>query len=117
MQKTFHLFAAVLVVLGAITLVACIADPKVINGAFYAEHPKADILGSVQNNHTIAKVLCAENSKVRLIMVLDNTVFVDRAFVLKEQDIEIPNLMCGKELEEIKRLAEIGRKSENKPGS
>ena len=88
------------------------SSEKVLDGAVYAEHPGSRILGTVkaQSGYRSAKVICTEDSKVRLIMVYDSTHGgTDSANIDSGQDFEIAGIACGQELKDLRREAETGR--------
>ena len=93
----------------------CNAKPEVISGAAYVKYPKADILGQIEvQKYTYILLICDPDSRVRLLDVYDSTVFgKDSAELRNEKEIS-SSVSCGSQLQELKRLAEIGEQYDNK---
>ncbi len=110
-MKLFQKFAIALVIIGAVASVACTADNKTLIDTIYAEYPKTDILNTVQRNYYHAYLICTEKNQARLIMIYDSTLFGFASTDLqKDHDVQVTNIVCGKELDELRRLADIGRR-------
>ena len=114
--RSFKKIAIALIIICAISSIACTADDKTLIGKIYAEHPKANILDTVERQYYHAYLICTDENEVRMMMIYDSTILgIPSADLYKDHDIKVLNIVCGKELDELRRLAEIGRKSEKVP--
>ena len=109
-------FLTGLMIVFAVMFAGCNAKPEVLNGMIYAKHPKADIIGKLHiTDYRYVFVICDPDSKAILLYVLDSTIFsTASAEVRGEVDLG-SSIACGSQLQEIKRLAEIGKQYDKKP--
>lgn len=110
MKFTIAPLMAILVLVG----VGCnVSNPGFLDGAAYVKYPKADIIvrGKEHRDHYLF-VICDPTSTTRALRIMDNTIGTSSALV--EEDTEIPGIPCGTKLQELQRLAEIGKQYEKK---
>ena len=115
MNRIMKFLAVLLVILGVVVSTACTAGKKVRDGAVYGEYPHADILATADIGYDSARVICTEDSKIHVLLMYDDTFLVTQS-VRKRGDAETDKALCGKELEELRRLAKIGQQYDKKPG-
>ena len=109
-------FLTGLMIVFAVIFAGCNAKPEILNGTVYAKHPKADIIGKLRlADYYYVFVICDPDSKAILLDVFDSTVFnIGSAETRGEVDLG-SSIACGSQLQEIKRLAEIGKQYDKKP--
>jgi hypothetical protein len=93
------------------------ANPEVVDGMVYAKYPKADIMNKHEAEHyRWVYLICDTESVVHVLTVFDSTAdFVGSDGSAKvRKDQVIPNMSCGTKLQELQRLAEIGKKHDKK---
>ena len=111
-NKSFSVALAFCLVLASF---GCTAKPEVIRGAAYVKYPKADVLGQVKGGtRSYALLICDPDSKVRLLSVYDSTILGNDSVQLRSETEVNSAVVCGFKLEELNRLAEIGRKYDKK---
>ena len=83
--------------------------PEMSVGVVYAKHPRAYIVAQSEPHGVHSSyIACDSNSQMYLVRVNDE----NGSYV--EDDLAIPNIPCGAKLQELQRLAEIGKKHDDK---
>lgn len=112
-MKCIVLFVSLILV---VVSSGCNAKPEVINGTAYGKYPKADIITQSKlkygNKHLL--VMCDQTSKMRAIIIWDKTWILSADSASFEDEMEIPAIPCGAQLQELNRLAEIGKQYDKK---